>query len=313
MEQPFPVPEELSDAVAAVPPAAWAMGVSGGADSVALLLLLCRRPDLSLEVVHLNHETRGPDSDADAAFVDSLALRMGLSRVIGRWSETEPMLAEAPKNRSARFRAGRMALFRHVVEKDRLQGVILAHHADDVAETVLHRLLRGSGAAGLGGIAERSRVGGLLVLRPLVRVRRAALRAWLAARGQAWREDVSNEGDQYLRNRLRRVLATREDLTAALLRVADAAAAYRAWVRRHTPAVGEKLAVEVLRELPLPLAREAARRWLIVAGVAAAEVTPPVIDRLLEMAEDAASPPRRHFPGRVLVRRRAGVLSFERP
>lgn len=313
MEQPGPLPAELSGAVAAVPPGAWAMGVSGGADSVALLLLLCRRPDLSLEVVHLNHETRGPDSDADAAFVDSLALRMGLSRVIGRWSETEPMLAEAPKNPSARFREGRMALFRHVVEKDGLQGVILAHQADDVAETVLHRLLRGSGAVGLGGITERSRVGGLLVLRPLVRVRRAALRAWLAARGQAWRDDTSNESDQYLRNRLRRVLATREDLTAALLRLAEEAAAYRAWVRRHTPAVGEKLAVEVLRELPLPLAREAARRWLIVAGVAAAEVTPPVIDRLLEMAEDAASPPRRHFPGRVLVRRRAGVLSFERP
>jgi len=313
MEQPFPVPEELSDAVAAVPPGAWAMGVSGGADSVALLLLLCRRPDLSLEVVHLNHETRGPDSDADAAFVDSLALRMGLSRVIGRWSETEPMLAEAPKNPSARFREGRMALFRHVVEKDGLQGVILAHQADDVAETVLHRLLRGSGAVGLGGITERSRVGGLLVLRPLVRVRRAALRAWLAARGQAWRDDTSNESDQYLRNRLRRVLATREDLTAALLRLAEEAAAYRAWVRRHTPAVGEKLAVEVLRELPLPLAREAARRWLIMAGVPAADVAPPVIDRLLEMAEDAASPPRRHFPGRVLVRRRAGVLSFERP
>ena len=313
MEQPGPLPAELSGAVAAVPPGAWAVGVSGGADSVALLLLLCRRPDLSLEVVHLNHETRGPDSEVDAEFVDSLALQQGLTCVIGRWSGTERMLAKAPNNRSARFRAGRMALFRHVVEKDRLQGVILAHHADDVAETVLHRLLRGSGAAGLGGIAERSRVGGLLVLRPLVRVRRAALRAWLAARGQAWRDDTSNESDQYLRNRLRRVLATREGLTAALLRLAEEAAAYRAWVRRQTPAVVEVLAVEILRELPLPLAREAARRWLIMAGVPAADVAPPVIDRLLEMAEDAASPPRRHFPGRVLVRRRAGVLSFERP
>jgi tRNA(Ile)-lysidine synthase len=282
MERPGPAPAELSDAVAAVPPGAWAVGVSGGADSVALLLLLKQRPDLALEVVHLNHETRGPDSEADAAFVESLALRMGLRCVIGRWSETGTMLPNPPKNLSARFRAGRMALFRQVVEKDGLQGVILAHHADDVAETVLHRLLRGSGATGLAGIAERSRVAGLLVLRPLVRVRRAALRAWLAARGQAWREDLSNTSDQYLRNRLRRVLAPREDLTAALRRLAEGAAAYRAWVRRRTPDVGETLAVEVLRELPLPL------------------------------AEDAASPPRRHFPGRVLVRRRAGVLSFER-
>jgi tRNA(Ile)-lysidine synthetase-like protein len=312
MERPDPVSSELQRAIAAVPPGAWAVGVSGGADSVALLTLLCRlRPDLALEVVHLNHETRGAESDADAEFVDQLAARLELDCVSGRWSDTEPMLVNPPKNRSARFRAGRMALFRHVVQTDKLQGVILAHHADDVAETVFQRLLRGSGPSGLAGIADRSVVGGMLVLRPLVRVRRATLREWLATQGQAWREDASNESNQYLRNRLRKLLAPREDLTQALLRVADASAAWRDWLRRNTPAVAASVKVDVFRELPAPLAREAARRWLRAAGVPDVELTPRVIDRLLEMAVDAASPPRRHFPGRVLVCRRGGELKSQ--
>lgn len=309
MGRTHPVFFELEQAAASVPPGAWAVGVSGGADSVALLLLLSRRRDLTLKVVHLNHETRGAASDADAAFVDQLASRFGCSAIIGRWSGIGSMLVNPPKNKPALFRAGRMALLRDVVERDRLDGVILAHHADDVAETVLHRLLRGSGPAGLVGIAPDSRVGALRVLRPLLSVRRAVLRDWLAAVGQSWREDESNAGDEYLRNRLRKVLAPREDLTRALLRLADASAAYRDWVRRGTPAAEGPLPLDVLRDLPLPLGREAARRWLLDAGVPAAELAPAVLDRVLEMACDAASPARRHFPGRVSVRRRAGVLT----
>jgi tRNA(Ile)-lysidine synthase len=221
------------------------------------------------------------------------------------------MLKDPPANDSARYRAGRIALFRRVVAARGLLGVLLAHHADDVAETVLQRLLRGSGPTGLGGIATRAVVGRLLVMRPLLRVRRTDLRNWLLSQGQAWREDESNESDTYLRNRLRRALAHREDVTNALLRLAEAAAAYRDWVRRATPQADERIGVDLLRDLPPPMAREAARRWLLSAGVAAAELTPPVVERLIEMAEDAASPPRRHFPGGVLVRRRAGVLFRE--
>jgi tRNA(Ile)-lysidine synthetase-like protein len=298
----------LSEAVASVPPGAWAVGVSGGADSVALMMLLRRRPDLSLTVVHLNHEARGAASDADAEFVKQLAARWELPSVIARWRTWESLLRDPPKNRSARFRAGRIVLFQQVVRLQRLQGVILGHHADDVAETVLQRLLRGGGATSLAALRPQSVIGGMLVLRPLLHVRRDALRRWLVDQGQAWREDESNASPRYQRNRLRTLLATRPELTEALLEVADACAGLREWVRRHAPQATSPLPVAALRDLPTPLAMETARRWLASRGAPQAELTTTVLKRLVEMAADAASPTRQHFPGGVLVRRRGGVL-----
>ena len=304
--------EQLLAAVAAVPPGAWAVGVSGGADSAALLSLLHRRPDLSLEVVHLNHQTRGADSDADADFVFRLACQFGLpGALVGHWSGTEPMLVNPPKNRSARFRAGRMALFRHVVKMDSLQGVILAHHADDVAETVLQRLLRGAGPTGQPALRPRSVVGGLLVLRPLLGVRREALRQYLVRHGIEWREDASNASDAYQRNRLRRLLATRPALVADLLNLSEGCAAVKQWVRAHAPAPPPRLPAATLADLPSPLAREAARQWLAARGAPQGELTSAVLHRLVGMAADAATPARQHFPGGVLVRRRGGMLFVE--
>jgi tRNA(Ile)-lysidine synthase len=294
-----------------VPPGAYAVGVSGGVDSVALLLLLRRRSDLSLEVVHLNHETRGPASDADAKFVFDLSLRVRVPCLTGHWHGTEPMLVDPPKNQSARFRAGRMALFRHVVKTDGLDGVILAHHADDVAETVLQRLLRGGGVSGLASLRTRATIGGLPVLRPLLNVRRETLRQFLVEENQPWREDESNASPRYQRNRVRKLLSTRPELTDALLELGNAAAAVKDWARRTAPAAPAKLPVAMLRGLPAPLARETARRWLAERGAPPGGLTAPVLRRLIEMSEDAASAPRQHFPGGVLVRRRGGEMFVE--
>ena len=296
-------------AVAAVPPGRWAVGVSGGADSVALLSLLRGRTDLALHVAHLDHETRGQASTDDAEFVARLAGQWGLAYTVARWREIEPRLPNSLNNPSARYRAGRRLLFRDVVAANALQGVLLAHHADDQAETVMLRLLRRCGVGGLGGMAERSTAGGLLVVRPLLRVRREALRDHLRRQNQAWREDESNASDRYARNRVRRLLAGRPDLTPLLVEVADACRAYGEWVRGNAPAVsGPDLDVAVLRGLPSPLAEEAARRWLVKLGVPHEDVAPGAVDRLIEMATDAASPPRQHFPGGVLIRRRGGKL-----
>ena len=306
----------LLDAIAAVPAGAWAVGVSGGADSVALLSLLRARADLSLHVVHLDHETRGRDSTDDAAFVADLARRWSLPCTVARWRDVEPTLALGPdlNNPSARYRAGRLTLFRRVTGEHGLHGVVLAHHADDQAETVLHRLLRGSGPAGLVGMAPRSEVGGLLVLRPLLRVRKEALREYLRATGQPWREDRSNESDVYLRNRLRKLLSGNPELTDGLLELADACRGLRDWVAANAPEVEamEVLPVATLRDLPLPLAREGARRWLAARGAPADELAPAALDRLVEMAIDAASPARQHFPGALLVGRRGGKLFIVR-
>jgi len=300
--------DALDSVIATVPPGRWAVGVSGGADSVALLALLRTRPELSLHVAHLDHQTRGDASPADARFVAELAARFGLPCTIRRRDEIEPGLTELPANRSARYRAIRLALFREIVSLHSLQGVLLAHHADDQAETVLHRLIRGSAPAGLAGMSPRASIGGLIVLRPLLNIRRDDLRTYLKRIGQEWREDASNQSDQYLRNRLRKWLYDKPELHETLLSVARRCRALRDWARRAAPRLSESFACGQLADLPEPLAHEASRRWLIARGAPPAQLSEAVLDRLIEMAADAASPPRRHFPGRLLVRRRSGAL-----
>ncbi|MGB7161293.1 MAG: tRNA lysidine(34) synthetase TilS, partial [Tepidisphaeraceae bacterium] len=246
----------LQSTIATIPPGPWAVGVSGGADSVGLLSLLRSRGDLKLVVVHLDHETRGGASAADARFVDELADRLGIPSVIATRSAIEPDLPALPTNTSARWRAIRFELFRRVVRERQLFGVILAHHADDQAETILHRLLRGSGPSGLAGMAAETTVAGLRVLRPLLGVRRDVLRHWLIAQGQAWREDESNASPAYARNRIRRLLEQRTQLVEPLVQLGEACGDVRAWLRDNAPRLGDSFDVVELRALPLPLARE---------------------------------------------------------
>lgn len=303
----------LHDAVRTIAPGRYAVGVSGGADSVALLHLLHHhRPDLLLHVVHLDHQTRGQESAADAEFVRQLAMEWGLAHTIARRSEVEPLLRHPPANKSALFRALRLELCRRVAAAHQLDAVLLAHHADDQAETVLHRLLRGSSVAGLAGIAAEARQRDLQILRPLLEVEGRALRDYLRAVGQPWREDASNRSDQYARNRNRRVLADHPAIAQDLRALGRSCAALRQWVRWAAPKLPEVFEMALLGDLPGLLAQESARQWLVARGVPADELLPSVAQRLIDMATDAASPARQHFPGRVLVRRRGGRIFVER-
>jgi tRNA(Ile)-lysidine synthase len=186
----------LTEAVACVPPGGWAVGVSGGADSVALLCLLRGRQDLSLHIVHLDHQLRGEASAEDADFVRGLAGKLGLPCTIAARDQIEPSKANLPHNPSAKYRTLRIELFRQVVMESNLQGVILAHHADDQAETILQRLIRGSGLSGLCGMSAVARIGLLVVHRPLLCVHRQQLRQYLRSIGQDCREDTSNESNK---------------------------------------------------------------------------------------------------------------------
>lgn len=301
--------ESLQKALAGVPAGAWAVGVSGGADSVALLSLLRIRSDLSLHVVHLDHQTRGQESTEDARFVCELARGWNLACTCRRRDEIEPMLSAAPANPSALYRALRLEVFRQVVRQHALNGVILAHHADDQAETVLQRLLRGStSAAGLAGMRTASDIGELRVLRPLLNVRREALRQYLRPEGIGWREDSSNLSDRYQRNRLRPILDAQDSLRESLIELAEQCAALRDWTTRNAPELEAQFRAAQLARLPRVLSAESARRWLLERGVPPEEIEPAVIERLLTMARDAASPSRLDFPGAVRVRRRGGRI-----
>jgi tRNA(Ile)-lysidine synthase len=303
----------LENAISAVPPGRWAVGVSGGADSVALLALLRRRGDLQLHVVHLDHETRAGESADDAAFVSQFCASHAISCTLARRNEIEPFIKNLPNNRSARFRALRFTLFQSVCKAQNLQGVILAHHAADQAETIFQRLLRGSGPIGLSGMKSRARINGLTVLRPLLPIAPAALRDFLRAQAQPWREDASNTSPAYQRNRVRALLDQHPALVETLLETCQAMSALTTWIQTTAPALGEEFAAHDLEDCPEALATQAARRWLGERGVPRTELTPDVLLRLLEMARDAATPPRQYFPGGILVGRRKGKIFVALP
>ena len=300
----------LTSAIASVPAGRWAVGVGGGADSVALLRQLHQRGDLLLHVVHLDHQTRGADSTGDADSVRDLAAQLSLPCTIALRSDVEATIEKLPANASSRYRAARIALFRKIVAENALSGVVLAHHADDQAETVLVRLLRGSGAMGLAGMEGATNLGGLAMVRPLLSIRRDMLRDYLREIGQPWREDASNESDKYLRNRLRRLLADHEETFRALVDLGEACRALREWVRSSAPALGITFSVSELADLAALLATESARRWLIERGVLPDQISPAVIARLVNMAADAGSARRAHFPGGVLVKRAGRTIAI---
>jgi tRNA(Ile)-lysidine synthase len=298
----------LRAALESIPSGKWGVGVSGGADSVALLhLLRTARPDLILIVAHLNHQTRGDASDADEAFARELCP----AARVARRDDIEGDVPTLPTNRSARFRALRFAHFKRVIDEENLAGVLLAHHADDQAETVFQRLLRSGGYAALAGIAPRAIVNGVHIVRPLLNVRRATLRQLLIDASLPWREDASNASPSYLRNRIRAILRDREDVTAALLELSRACAKLKRFVKRTSPKLGDSFRMRSLDDQPAILARESAGQWLREHRVPAELIDRATVDRLRAMCADAASANRVQFPGGVFVRRRGGIISGE--
>jgi tRNA(Ile)-lysidine synthase len=178
--------------------------VSGGADSVALLdiLVSLRELRLNLVVAHLNHLLRGAEAYADEEFVRVLAVGYSLPVEVRRVDIKEFARKEGRSLEDA-GRVARYAFFQDVAALHNAHAVALAHHADDQAETVLMRLLRGSGGSGLCAMAPKSAG---RYLRPLLNVTRGEIEKYLQMRGIAWRTDKSNDDADFLRNRIRHEL-----------------------------------------------------------------------------------------------------------
>jgi tRNA(Ile)-lysidine synthase len=202
------------------------VALSGGADSCALLDILAGLRDISanLVVAHLNHCLRGAESDADEQFCRKLAEQYALPFESRRIDVADLARREGLNLEDAGRRA-RIAFLDEIRTHWQASAIALAHHADDQAETVLMRLLRGSGATGLSGMSFRNGSGRI---RPLLTSTRTEIEAYLRARGLKHREDASNRDTAFLRNRIRHELlpvlahynpAIRERLvtTAALL------------------------------------------------------------------------------------------------
>jgi tRNA(Ile)-lysidine synthase len=180
------------------------VAVSGGADSVALLDILVSLRDLSLQLVvaHLNHMLRGDESDGDEEFVRNLARSYGLP-FVARRVDVEEVARREGRSLEDAGRSARYAFFDEEATRQGAGSVALAHHADDQAETVLLRLLRGAGGSGLCAMAPRT--AGRYV-RPLLGVGRIEIEEYLRTRRIGWRDDSSNWDGRFLRNRVRNEL-----------------------------------------------------------------------------------------------------------
>jgi len=187
------------------------VAVSGGADSVGLLrlLLVVRPKGIALLAAHLNHLLRGTESDADEAFVADLCHSLTAAGIKGLTFHCQRMdvaakAQAAGENLEATARKLRYRFLAEVARSEGMRWIATGHTANDQAETVLHRLLRGTGLQGLRGIAACRRLEpGIDVIRPLLQLSRTDILACLEALQQPYREDSSNSDRDYTRNRIR--------------------------------------------------------------------------------------------------------------
>jgi tRNA(Ile)-lysidine synthase len=207
------------------------VAVSGGSDSVALLrgLAAVKLPgEGRLIVAHINHKLRGADSDADQAFVEELSVRLRLESQVAT-SAVETTGGGHGQGLESLARKARYAMLEEIAGRVGARFVVTAHTADDQAETILHRVLRGTGLRGLAGISRSRRIGRATLLRPLLTVSHEELVSYLAKRRQPFRTDASNTDVRFTRNRIRKellpILAAHYNpaIVAALLRLGELA------------------------------------------------------------------------------------------
>ncbi|QYE36061.1 tRNA lysidine(34) synthetase TilS [Polymorphobacter sp. PAMC 29334] len=262
---------------------AIAVAVSGGPDSLALMLLAHRAFGSRLRVLTVDHGLR-PESAGEAAMVATYAASLGILHTTLRWDEPRP-----GSNLQAAARASRYRLMTDHCLAHGIGWLATAHHQGDHAETLLLRLARGSGSSGLAGIrARRPLSPGVALLRPLLGATKTDLADVVAAAGWVAVDDPSNQSPRYDRTQARAVLAAAswlapERLAASAAHLAEVEAALVwtadiAWRGRVTVSAAD-ITIDAAG-----LPRELARRLLVRAvAVLAPAATPrgPAVDRLL--------------------------------
>lgn len=295
----------------------WVVAVSGGSDSVGLLHLLndlAPELGLTLFVAHLDHGSRGDASRRDAAFVSALAGSLGLPFDLGHWRPMRKSHFESDA------RSARHAWLLAVARDRNATAVALGHTLDDQAETILHRILRGTGPRGLAGMPRIRQLAlspPVFVVRPLIDVSRDSLRIALDARGQAYCEDETNFDLSRTRARIRHELMPRlaaeynPKVAEALVRLGALAAAsseilekrWRAWERTAVLLADQRqiaIRCDVLRKLPRFARAEVLRRAWRAAGWPERAMTARHWQRLAGLAGER-TPRRIMVPGGIIV------------
>ena len=207
------------------------LGLSGGPDSMALFCLLVADA-YPFEVAHIDHAWR-PESGQEAEELKEICCSEGVTFHVKRLKPSEQ------KNMEEEARKSRLAFFREVVEQEGLAGVLLAHQADDQAETVLKRVFEGASLPKLKGLVPRIELEGMVIYRPLLTVRKTDLIKWLEERQIQYFQDTTNLDPRFLRSRLRETLMPfvsshfGKQITPSLCRVGEAAAELGAFLEEQ--------------------------------------------------------------------------------
>lgn len=207
-----PLEAKLADAW---PPSTWCdvtvlLAVSGGTDSVAMLRAMAALKTGGagrLCVAHLNHRLR-PDAEDDERFVVDLCGRLNLTCEVGH-ADVARLATDSGDGIEAAARTARYQFLEQTAGRLGARFVVTAHTADDQAETILHRIVRGTGIRGLSGIARTRPLGHAVLIRPMLGIHRAELTAYLDAIDQPYRHDRSNADPRFTRNRIRLELLPR--------------------------------------------------------------------------------------------------------
>lgn len=252
----------------------WAVAFSGGADSLAVLLLVWAHwPDRRKKIValHFNHHLRGAESNRDQRFCENVARSLGVRCQVGNWKDAPNEASEGQARRA------RHAFFAAELKRRRTSVIWLGHQQDDIAESMLMRLARGSGTGGLAAPRPVNALVGRMNLRPLLTVSKAELVSLLSGLDIPWREDETNTGRKFLRNRMRHdVLPAWQNASVGRNATAGAALsrelleeddeALEAWADRVT-VINKRgsLSLAKLAGAPKSVVRRALHRWFASA------------------------------------------------
>lgn len=299
-------------------------GVSGGADSVCLLLVL-KELDCDVSAAHLNHGLRGAASDEDEEFARRLAERLGVRFFSRKVALPKSSIEAAGRDKRKEF-------FGELVREHGFTKVALAHTRDDRVETFLMNLLRGSGMEGLVSMAP---VAGTTV-RPLIEAGREQIEAYLKEHNQDWRTDETNFDTSFARNRLRHVLIPKiasefnPNIHETLARTVEIFEAEDVWMREATDRAIETLTrplsaaglargkrfsldAERLQDQPVGLARRVIREGLRRAGSDLHDVSFDHIESVRGLLEAGKSGKFVQIPGALEVVREFDSLIFRKP
>ena len=290
-------------------------GISGGPDSVALLLLLRELSlhfSMTIGVAHLNHSLRGKESDRDEEFVFNLAAKFNLPCHIRR----SDVSSFAEKNRLSLEEAARdvrYGFYNELADEKKYTKIALGHNYDDNAELVLMNLLRGSGTKGIAGIPP---VRGRRIIRPLIRVSREDILDYLTLKNQDYVMDSSNNDNVFLRNRVRNDLLPllKKDynpgVADALNRLSSIVMLEEEWMTKETESVflsallhrtksEVHLDKAVLKDIPPALSRRVLRHAIRSVKKDLRRITLAHIDDILNLILTGTNGKSLDFPDRI--------------